>query len=447
MGFHVTMKTNVSKKMKLVKAESVLRKKLNQKLKNVSGSKNKNQNQNLVIYEEKIPLQYSVNTKQGQPKFGGKGDRVTICHSEYLTDVVTLGVSGSFNGFNCAKFSINAGLKGVFPWLSSVARNFVNYKFKKLAFVYRPMSSTNTPGIIMMVSDPDPAQPLIESKVDFLNRKNATTGTPYKIFSYNPLTEDINKEKSYYVRTGTLPANSDIKLADCCSFFIAYQGTPTASLIGEFHVTYEVELTVPVLYVSRNQIAEVETFFTQSTGQGTISNSYPLGSNFSLSNVIGKFVSTGWNYLKGATANHYFSSNKAVSKVMSLIGNLANFSATGLPGMLVRLLSLTQINKEDPDVTSFVDESVDLLSLADTSPGSFTDVTSTYATTFYTALIPSTGSPANSFKTDTLLSNVPAGTVIQVSGNTASSNNPATFGQVIMTDYNVVGNVQFVYDM
>jgi hypothetical protein len=398
----------------------------------------KGDNNSLVVTTEKIPIVYSYNSKQGNPKFGSTRNSVVITHSEFLFDVTTLAGSGTgFNSFTCAKANINAALPGPFPWLSSVARNFVNYKFRKLSFTFRPMSATTTPGVLMMVADPDPAQPNIENKVDFLNRKGATTGCPYKLFTYNCLVGDINKEKSYYARVGQLPTNSDIKLADCCAFFMAYQGTPVNTLIGELHVSYTVELSVPVMFVSRNQISNIETW--TANGSGTVSNNFPLGNTFGVGNIVGEFLSKGWKYLTGGSLDHIFQSSKSIAKVIRIVGNIANLAIGGVAPALLQLLTYNGAGTNDPGLIQFTDEGSDLLTLSDTSPNLFTDVTTTYSTVNYLTLVPSTGLPANSYNVTYSIQNFPAGGIIKIVGNTASSNNPVTTGFISCTD--LVGTV------
>ena len=390
----------------------------------------------LTLVRQNVPVQYSINTKQGQPKMTGKNGVINISHTEYIMDVVTSnGGTGGFNGYTCAKLNINAGLSAVFPWLSTVARNFVNYKFKKLNFIFRPMSSTTVPGLIMMVSDPDPSVGLIESKKDFLNRKGATTGNPYRVFKYSPIAGDVNKEKSYYVRSTNVPVGSDIKLLDCAAYFCAYQGTPTNTLIGQFHVEYEVELSVPVLSLSTNLLDNIESFTASSTG--TVGASYPLGADFDITGIVGKFVSAGFSYLKGTSEGHLFTTDKTVSKLVEAGGNIGNALVSAGSAVLVNLFAKNESTESDDNLIEFKDESSDVLSLYNSSPSSFTDVTSTYIDPLFVAYTIglSTSYPPNSYSIRTHFHKIPPGTVVKISGNTSGNNIPVSSGYFRMTDY------------
>lgn len=416
-----------------------------QKVKRVPSLSN---SKSLIISEKQIPVQYSVQTIQGEPKFKRTKNSSTVCikHSEFIIDCVSTSVgTNGFTGFNCAKIGVNPGLSGAFPWLSSIAKNFVNYKFKNLKFVFKPNCSTNTAGALFMVSDPDPGSAVIQNKKDFLNRKTAVSGNPYRTFIYNPMNDDINKEKSYYCRFTTLPSNSDIKLADCCAFFIAYQGVPTNTLLGELHVIYEVEFSVPFFNKSEQLFDNIETF--SASPNGTISANYPMGSNFGIGNILGKFASAGLKYLTGtgSAIGHLFSTDKVINKLIEMTGNIANFLVSGGSAIVTKVLALTSTNLEDPDNIQFTDESSnDMLALFESSPSLFTDVSTTYINSAASSYSVTNGAsyPNNSYTSLVALQNVPAGMVIQITGN-QSSNSPSTNStgtSMVVTDLVVPSN-------
>lgn len=73
-----------------------------------------------------------------------KGE-MSICHSEYLGELIT--GNNEANGpsaFLSQNYPINPGNMATFPWLSTVANNFQDYKFRKLIFEFRPLCSEST---------------------------------------------------------------------------------------------------------------------------------------------------------------------------------------------------------------------------------------------------------------------------------------------------------------
>lgn len=54
------------------------------------------------------------------------------------------------------------------------------------------------------------------------------------------------QEGKFYVRTGALPANQDIKTYDVGLFQLATVGSQAAAIIGELHVSYDIEFFKPI---------------------------------------------------------------------------------------------------------------------------------------------------------------------------------------------------------
>ncbi len=74
----------------------------------------------------------------------------TIKHTEYVADVF-----GNNQDPLTTLTAVNPQRTGTFPWLSAIASRFEMYKFDKLIFHYKPSSSTNTQGYVVLAFDFD----------------------------------------------------------------------------------------------------------------------------------------------------------------------------------------------------------------------------------------------------------------------------------------------------
>jgi len=186
------------------------------------------------------------------PKFATTKISNVVCHREYIKDITTSSVAGQFN---LEGFTLNPGLANTFPWLSSIAENYEEYKIHGMLFEFKTMSS------------------------DALNSTNTALGTVIMSTSYNVLNADFpNKQamenyeysqsakpsvsqlhgiecargqnplSQLYVRTGDPNVDDDMRMYDLGRFQIATQGFQGTSVnVGELWVTYCVEFFKPKL--------------------------------------------------------------------------------------------------------------------------------------------------------------------------------------------------------
>lgn len=209
---------------------------------------------------------YKVSTKRKQSAqrgFGGVGAKysrsksggIIVEHSEYVADLE----SGTNAGFTSYTYPLNPGIITTFPWLSSLAANFQQYKLRKMVFEYRPnvstaVSSANgliTVGQVILATQYNSVAAPYSNKIQMENCDYNMSGAPNK-----PMMHAIECKKNQsvlddlYVRFGNIPQNSDLRMYDMGFFQIASNGVPTNSTVmslGEIHVHYEVELLKPQL--------------------------------------------------------------------------------------------------------------------------------------------------------------------------------------------------------
>jgi len=207
------------------------------------------------------------NTGAQVPVMHSDGESVVIRHREYIGDIT--GTSAFTNLFD---LDINPGLSSTFPYLSALASQFQEYRFKGLVFEYKTQSgmltgSNTALGDVMMVAQYRADAALPTSKLQLLNEMWSQSIRPDQS-GFLPIecSPKENSLKIQYIRTGALPASTDQKLYDLANFSLFTTGTP-ANFLGELWCTYEVELFKPVLSVGESGPYSGNTAHYTGTGQ------------------------------------------------------------------------------------------------------------------------------------------------------------------------------------
>jgi hypothetical protein len=214
---------------------------------------------------------YNVLTNSKQiPQFTTTAQTNIVCHREYLGDI--LGTSA----FSNSQYPLNPGLAKTFPWLSTVAENYQEYKFHGIAFEFRPLITdfvTNgAPGVIVMATNYNADAPIYVNKQQMENSEFAVSVKPT-----NALLHGVECEMGQtilpqrYVRTGAVPLGQDLRLYDYGNFQLATQSNPTQNL-GELWVTYCVEFFKPILPVTAGG-----NILSAHLYKSNISSASPLG--------------------------------------------------------------------------------------------------------------------------------------------------------------------------
>jgi len=204
-----------------------------------------------------VPIMHSAN------------ESVTIRHREYIADISMDGAA-----FNLATYNINPGLPITFPYLSAVAANFQEYRFKGLVFEYKTtsatalVSGTNTAmGSVMLAAQYRSDAATFTNKTQLLNEMWSVDTVPSSSvvlpIECGPA-ETVLKHQ--YIRTGGV-GTGDIKMFDLALLSVATFGGQTGqtNVVGELWVSYEVELLKPQLSLS----SQGGTFFAATSTSPT----------------------------------------------------------------------------------------------------------------------------------------------------------------------------------
>jgi len=171
------------------------------------------------------------------------GDLI-VSHREYILDV-----PGSV-AFSVTQNSVNPGLPGLFPWLSGVAQRFESYKFEALKFDFETESATSATGTALLALDYDASDAAPTSKTQAMAYRSSVRSPAWSNCQLTSLSEDLNKQKSYFVRRGAVPASADVKMYDVGNLNVCTIGQANTNIIGELYVEYRIRLMTPQLGIA-----------------------------------------------------------------------------------------------------------------------------------------------------------------------------------------------------
>jgi len=220
--------------------------------------------QNSLLVSEGNDPPEIVNAKDG---------RFIVRHREYLQDV-----SGT-SAFTVSSWKINPGLQDSFPWLSTLAQSFEQYRLRGMIFEFKSNFSeyagVSNLGTIVMATEYDSTRPNFSSKLQMENHQYASSQKP-SCSMIHPIecARDSSVLGELYIRQGEFSSTQDPRMSDFGNFQLATVGTATG-VLGELWVTYEVELLKPRLESAGNLVLtsyyENATGVTTATPFGTLS--------------------------------------------------------------------------------------------------------------------------------------------------------------------------------
>jgi len=211
------------------------------------------------------------------PRFKNYGRQTRVRHREYIQDITS---SSTALDFKVTTLSINPGIATTFPWLSTIAQNYEEYRIRGMLFEFKSTSSdslnsTNTSlGTVVMASQYNVLQPPFNNKQQMENYEFSAAAKPSQSLLHaiecNPR-ETPSPE--LFVRTsGQSVTGSDLRLYDHANFSIATTGVQGLdTVLGELWVTYDIELLKPKM--SAQMFVPLQDYFSLAS----ISSTNPLG--------------------------------------------------------------------------------------------------------------------------------------------------------------------------
>lgn len=208
---------------------------------------------------------YSSQTGAQVPYMHSSSESIVFRHREYLGEVT------SSTAFTTTQYPVNPGLSATFPYLSTIASCFQEYKFRGLIFEFKStgadalVNGTNTAlGTVGLVAQYRADANPLTTKQEFMNEMWSTDcKTSENCILPIECAPKENPMAVQYIRTG--PASGDVKLYDLCSLTVSTNGSPGANVVGELWCSYEVELFKPTLTPTGGVIT-TDHFLRSGTG-------------------------------------------------------------------------------------------------------------------------------------------------------------------------------------
>jgi hypothetical protein len=212
---------------------------------------------------------YAQGQRTSEPRISGNYKRTNIKHRELVANLTG---TSAFTVANT--FALNPGLAATFPWLSTQAQGWEQYRFNRLRFCYYTRTGTSTPGSVLMVPDYDAADPAPISEQVASAYRDVVEEVPWiEEFSCVLDPSSLHAEgPRKYIRTAALAANLDIKTYDAGQLFLCTTDG-TAVNWGKVWVEYDVDLFVPQL-----PAGGTTPFGIAAIGQGSVSKTQIFGS-------------------------------------------------------------------------------------------------------------------------------------------------------------------------
>jgi hypothetical protein len=245
---------------------------------------------------------YDSTTGAQVPFMHSSSESIIFRHREYIGDIT------STTAFLNRPFAVNPGLGGTFPYLSTLAAAFQEYKFRGLIFEFKStgatalVSGTNTAmGTISMVAQYRADAPPPNNKQEVLNQMWAVDGKTSESFIL-PI-ECAPKENPMavqYIRSGE-GFTGDVKMYDLCTLHVSSVGSQGSNIVGELWASYEVEFFKPRMSDVGGVLGSshfIRSGIGGTTPFGTISVSTPT-------NTLGVVVGTNTITLPPNTAGRF----------------------------------------------------------------------------------------------------------------------------------------------
>jgi len=222
-----------------------------------------------TISESAAPVAVGAVVSRRAYRFGSSPN-LKVAHMEYLGDVISAGTDFAASQF-CV---VQPGDPVSFPWLSSIAGRFEQYRINALTVKYLPSCPTSSGGTVIVAFDTNAQRATPSSKVSMLDYANSFRDAPwmagqvrcsgfnkklYTLLGNNyGQTDDLNLPGNPY------NALSDIKTYAAGQILVATDGV-AAGTVGEIWLEYDIDLINPGIF----QEPTVNVSIASTAGSGT----------------------------------------------------------------------------------------------------------------------------------------------------------------------------------
>jgi hypothetical protein len=121
-------------------------------------------------------------TDPGVPSFVRNSNGISVSHREYVGQIALPNTTA----FDATHYTINPGNASLFPWLSNLAINFQEYRFRGLVFTFQSRTSEfaadNAMGTVMMATNYNVQEKPFTTATNLLNTQFAVSAKPSTSF-------------------------------------------------------------------------------------------------------------------------------------------------------------------------------------------------------------------------------------------------------------------------
>jgi len=229
------------------------------------------------------------------PSMHSTKDSIIVRHREYVGDIV------SSTTFLSTAVPVNPGLSASFPWLAKIASAFQQYKILGMVAEFIPEVSEIAAaeislGFLALAADYRtdlPSYPSLNQALESEFAVSVKPNCPVDLaIECDPMMSPYNV---WFVRTGPVPAGSDIKLFDFVEVDVLVGNNQTANVIlGQLWFSFEIELLRPTSFLD----PPATTFYARFSSSAP-SNASPMFTPVlrSYTNPIGTNIIGGSNAL------------------------------------------------------------------------------------------------------------------------------------------------------
>jgi len=196
-----------------------------------------------------VPLARSVVNRTSKPKVNGK-EGIIIKRCEFV-GTATNGASTHFAltplSMATPGYDFNPSVSALFPWLSGIATAYERFRFRKLSFRFVPSQAATTAGRFYAAVDYDYDDSPSSTKATMMGNYTAVETPVWQECRLDCDPTCLNRDLPYrYISCSTRGLFVENRTAYSGFLMLAFD-TPTANLLMDIWVDYEIELVTPVL--------------------------------------------------------------------------------------------------------------------------------------------------------------------------------------------------------
>jgi hypothetical protein len=174
---------------------------------------------------------------------------ISISKREFVGSYVVAGAGFQIHPLTLVTpgLDFNPACSSMFPWLSGIATNYERYRFNKLKIDVIPSSNATISGRQYLAIDYDYDDAPANTKAGIMSNRTAAEAQIWQEVSVTADPKELNRDLPYrYVSSGSKMNAVEPRTA-YSGFFLFATDSPTAGLVFDFWVDYQVELLVPVI--------------------------------------------------------------------------------------------------------------------------------------------------------------------------------------------------------